>query len=421
MSLTDLALKTRYHPDNCDDIIAEFYRPALAQAVSYDRTTYEFRPSALAAVGRGLQDFLLADGHIRLICNYELSMPVYQAIQDGLTQAQNVLHEHAPPESLIESANLLDEERKRALDLLTWLVAQERIDIKVAFVQEGRHIFHEKEGILTDAEGNRIAFSGSANETRSAWLENYERTMVFTDWNEPHRVDDAQRDFDTLWEGRSRAAVITPISETHIDAMRQIAPRQCPVRPPNADAHRYWTHVSNAMRHNPATSVATIPASLWPHQQAFFQKHAQDDDSPVRKLIADEVGLGKTLQAASLLKWRINQGKASRFLILTPAGSRRQWQDELHDRLNISVPIMERRQNRVMLIYPDGNEEFAPYDHWTQPQAIVSYHWARRDTDALMETARQASYDFIIVDEAHHARYSEPENTRRRQTNQYLP
>ncbi len=420
MALTDLALKTRYHPDNCDDIIAEFYRPALAQAVSYDRTTYEFSPHALAAVGRGLESFLLADGHIRLICNCDLSPDVYQAIKDGLKQAQDVLREVAPPESLIESSGLPHEEAKRAFDLLTWLVAQRRIDIKVAFVQEGRRLFHEKEGILTDAGGNRIAFSGSANETRAAWLENYERTMVFTDWKEPDRVDDAQRDFDTLWEGKSKTAVITPISETHIDALKRIAPRHCPVRPPNANARRYWTHVNNTVRHNPATSVATVPTSLWPHQQAFFHKHAQDSNSPARKLIADEVGLGKTLQAASLLKWRINQGKASRFLILTPASSRHQWQEELHDRLNISVPIMERRQNRVMLTHPGGSEEFAPHDYWAQPQAIASYHWARRDALALMEVAQRANYDFIIVDEAHHARYSEPENARRRQPNQYL-
>ena len=420
MALTDLTLKTRYHPDNCDDIIAEFYRPALAQAVNYDRTTYEFSPHALAAVGRGLESFLLADGHIRLICNYELSKPVYQAIHDGLKQAQDALVEAVPPRNLFESSDLLHEEQKRALDLLTWLVTQERIDIQVAFVQAGHRLFHEKEGILTDAEGNRIAFSGSANETRAAWLENYEVTSVFTDWLESHRVDDIQNHFDMLWGHRSKAAIITPISDTHINALKQIAPRRSPVQPPNADAHRYWTHVREVVRHEPATSIATIPASLWPHQQAFFQKHAKDDNNPVRKLIADEVGLGKTLQAASLLKWRINQGKASRFLILTPAGSRRQWQDELRDRMNISVPIMERRQNRVMLLHPDGNEEFAPYDHWNQSHAIASYHWARRDSAALLEAAQQAGYDFIIIDEAHHARYSEPENARRRQPNQYL-
>ena len=299
MPLTDLALKTRYHPDNCDDIIAEFYRPALAQAVSYDRTTYEFTPYALAAVGRGLESFLLADGHIRLICNYELSPSVYQAIQDGLKEAQDVLVEAVPQKTLFESSDLPHEEAQRALDLLTWLVARGRIDIKVAFIQKGRRIFHEKEGILTDAEGNRIAFSGSANETRAAWLENYERTTVFTDWNEPHRVDDAQNDFDLLWENKSKAAIITPISETHINALKQIAPRRAPVRPPNADAHRYWTYVREVVRHDPATSIATIPVSLWPHQQAFFQKHAKEVNNPIRKLIADEVGLGKTLQAAS--------------------------------------------------------------------------------------------------------------------------
>ena len=138
MALTDLTLKSRYNPDNCDDIVAEFYRPALAQAVSYDRTTYTFSPNALAAVGRGLESFLLAEGHIRLICNCELSMPVYQAIKEGLAQAPDVLLEIVPPSTLIEYSDLEDKEQKRALNLLTWLVAQGRIEIKVAFVQEGR-------------------------------------------------------------------------------------------------------------------------------------------------------------------------------------------------------------------------------------------------------------------------------------------
>ena len=419
MALTDLTLKTKYTPDNCDDIIGEFYRPALAQAVSYDRTTYTFSPYALAAVGRGLESFLLADGHIRLICNYELSMPVYQAIKDGLNQAPDVLLEAVPPKSLIEPTDL-PEEGKRALELLTWLVAQGRIEIKVAFVQEGKHIFHGKEGILTDETGNRLAFAGSANETRAGWSYNYESTHVFTDWKESDHVDEAQRGFDYLWEGKSKFAIVTPISETHINALKQIAPTHPPVLPPSVLAHQHWTYVNDSLRHDSVTSVATIPASLWPHQQAFFQKHAQDDDSPARKLVADEVGLGKTLQAASLLKWRINQGKASRFLILTPAGSRSQWQDELYDRLNISVPIMERRQSHVILIYPDGREEFAPHDYWAQPQAIASYHWARRDAALLLEAARNGNYDFVIIDEAHHARYSNPENIKHRQPNQYL-
>ena len=419
MALTDLKLKTKYTPDNCNDIIGEFYRPALAEAVSYDRTTYTFSPYALAAVGRGLKSFLRADGHIRLICNYELDIPEYQAIKEGLKQAPDVLLEAVPPKSLIEPTDL-PEEGKRALELLTWLVAQGRIEIRVAFVQEGDRIFHEKEGILTDAAGNRVAFAGSANETRAGWSYNYESTLVFTDWKEADRVNQTQHDFDLLWEGKSKYAIVTPISETHINALKQIAPIHPPVLPPGVLAHQHWTYVNESLRHDSVTSVATIPASLWPHQQAFFQKHAHDDDSPVRKLVADEVGLGKTLQAASLLKWRINQGKASRFLILTPAGSRGQWQDELYDKLNISVPIMERQQNNVILTYPDGRVEDAPLDYWTQPQAIASYHWARRDSELLLEAARNGNYDFVIIDEAHHARYSNPDNIKHRQPNQYL-
>ena len=60
-------------------------------------------------------------------------------------------------------------------------------------------------------------------------------------------------------------------------------------------------------------------------------------------LIADEVGLGKTIQAGAVLKTLINQGKADRVLILTPAVARWQWQQELRHKFNIEVPVLDRR------------------------------------------------------------------------------
>ena len=423
MALTDLTLQPDYDRDNCPDIVAEFYVPALAQAVRYDRTTYTFSAGGLAAAARGLERFLEHDGHIRLICDQSIDQYVLDAIKAGRQQATDALRQQVSPQSLTQSVPE-DLETIDHLKLLTWLVAQGRIDIQIAY-KGGENLFHDKTGIMTDDKGNIVAFTGSANETRRGWVDNYESITVFNSWEEPHRVERQQEKFKRLWHNRSSQVHVEPIPDDYVAHLRNSAPATRPVSRPqqwdkNRLPQRHWQYVDHHIRHDPASTIATIPVELWPHQRAFFAQHSKDPDQPIRKLIADEVGLGKTLQAASLLKWRVNQSRADRFLILVPAGSRYQWQDELFERFNLSVPVMERVNRRTILTYPDGRVEEAPQQHWDQPRAIVSYAWARHRQQArdLMQQTHQ--YDFIIVDEAHHARFEAPNNDRHRRQNQYL-
>ena len=423
MALTDLTLQPDYDRDNCPDIVAEFYVPALAQAVRYDRTTYTFSAGGLAAAARGLERFLEHEGRIRLICDQSIDQSVLDAIKAGRQQAADALRQLVSPESLTES---LPEDLQTSdhLKLLTWLVAQGRIDIQIAY-KGGENLFHDKTGIMTDAKGNAVAFTGSANETRRGWVDNYESITVFSSWQEPVRVERQREKFERLWHNRSNQVHVEPVPDDYVAHLRNSAPPNRPAsRPQQLDKdqlpRRHWQYVDHHVRHDPASTIATIPVELWPHQRAFFAQHSQHPDQPIRKLIADEVGLGKTLQAASLLKWRVNQDCAERFLILVPAGSRYQWQEELFERFNLSVPVMERVNRRTVLTYPDGGVEEAPQKHWDQPQAIVSYAWARHGQQARDLAQQEHQYDIIIVDEAHHARFEAPNNDRRRRPNQYL-
>ena len=156
---------------------------------------------------------------------------------------------------------------------------------------------------------------------------------------------------------------------------------------------------------------------MWPHQESFRQQRATGP-GPDRILIADEVGLGKTIQAGILLKTRINQGKANRLLITTPRSARRQWQQELRHKFNIHVPIVERSGGQITLFHPDGTEEPSSCQPWELPQCIMSYHWTLRNREGFLHEAE--SYDTVIVDEAHHARYQEVNNPQRRRPNQFL-
>ena len=130
------------------------------------------------------------------------------------------------------------------------------------------------------------------------------------------------------------------------------------------------------------------------------------------------MGLGKTIQAGILLKTRMNQGIANRLLILTPKSALRQWQQELHHKFNIEVPILERSGTQMVLIHPDGSEEPAPDQPWDTPYCLISYHWLRRNRQTFL--ASDPQYDTVIVDEAHHARFQDVNDPQRRRPNQYL-
>ena len=77
------------------------------------------------------------------------------------------------------------------LKLLTWLIKDGRLDIKVAIPRLEGGIFHQKVGIFTDVRGDSIAFTGSLNESRLGWLLNDESISIFNSWeSQPHLLTD---------------------------------------------------------------------------------------------------------------------------------------------------------------------------------------------------------------------------------------
>ncbi len=424
MTLTTLTFRPTYDPDVCPDPVNEFYAPALAESVAYDRNTFTFNAHGLVAAAAGLAGLLRNDGRVRIICEpRELSEDVRQAIIDGHAQA---LLDTLPPEDLT-SITAGDIRVRNQLDIITWLVAQGRLEIRVAVPRTAEQgVFHAKTGIMADAEGNRISFDGSPNETESGWGRNYERFHLFRSWVEPERVQEDANHFERLWNDQSNVMRVIPIPEAYSEHLKAAAPETKPSLPPSGDVkdapvdygaqrNSYWQHVRDAIRNDPATTVATTPTALWPHQADFFNRHA-GGPGPDRLLIADEVGLGKTIQAGILLKARINQGKVKRLLVLAPRPACRQWQDELRHKFCLRVPVLETG-GKTRLAYPDGTETAAPNPPWGPDSLIVSYQWLRRRSAEFLASAPQ--YDMVIVDEAHRARFSEVA-TANRHPNQFL-
>lgn len=426
-SLRALHLLPAYDRETCPDLVQDFFLPVLHRATRYDRTTYNFDPKALAVAAAGLVGLINNGGRMRLICHHELSADVVEAVLAGQRTAEEALLESMDPQFITRIAPD-DLTGRHHLGLLTWLVKAGRLDIKVAIPNRRGAIFHQKIGLFADGQGNRIGFNGSLNESQAAWVLNDEGFSLFTSWNESAHLKPLVKKFEQLWANRYETLIVIPIPEALRQNLIAYAPKENPARrilpkpnPAPADIQqlraRLWTAIKQAVRHDPQTMVETCAAQLWPHQLAFWRRYAREAEKPPRVLIADEVGLGKTIQAGALLKTLINRELARRVLILVPAVSRWQWQEELRHKFNIAVPVLDRAGGKLRFIHPDGAREDASPDPWRDAfRLIVSYDWLRRHYERFLQD-EMPDYDLIIFDEAHHARYKD---IARRQDNAYL-
>lgn len=205
MSLLDVNLKQEYRSPR-DNIVNDFYIPLLKQSILYKRSVGFFSSSSLLEISYGISNLINNNGKIQLIASPNLSDEDIEAINKGYELRENII-ERVLLQYITEPQNYFEEER---LNLLATLIAQERLDIKIAFSLKDNRLglYHEKLGLMYDDENNVVAFSGSMNETETAFVSNYEIVDVFTSWNDNERVLIKQKAFDNLWNNNDEGAII---------------------------------------------------------------------------------------------------------------------------------------------------------------------------------------------------------------------
>lgn len=193
----------RGYKTNKNDVVKEFYIPVLKQSVLYKRAVGFFSSTALIELSKGISGLVRNGGKIKFIVSPLLSAEDIDAINKGY-EARDIVQE-ALLREFREPQNNSDAER---LGWLSQLIAIGVLEIKVAFTppQKVSGMYHEKIGVLYDGSGNKIAFTGSMNETINAFHNNYESIVVFNSLvtTDAQRVIDLENDFDSLWAGREK-------------------------------------------------------------------------------------------------------------------------------------------------------------------------------------------------------------------------
>ena len=438
--LRDRAWKLKYTPDN-GDLVRLFYVPALEDAERYDRLTGYFNAGGLALAARGVEGLARNGGRMRLIVGCTLKPAEIEAIEKGAALRELVARRLAdlplaPPDAAAQDA----------LELLAWMIARGHLDVKVAVPcgadgkpTHNHAIFHEKTGIVEDRAGDRIAWTGSLNETGTGWQGNWESFSVYTGWGpEPGRVDAEDDNFARLWaDGAGRAIVLDIPEAARRDLLRFLPSGDTPSRmegpespprgvpaaladtdgpapwpvdapPPSDRRNRAWAFIEKAPSLTPEgarVGEATAAVTPWPHQLRAFERLY--GGWPPRLLIADEVGLGKTVQAGMLLRQAWLAGLAKRILILAPRAVLGQWQIELREKFNLNWPIYDGRK---LVRYPSPalrgkhEREIDPRRWSEEPAVIASSHLMRRRERAAALLDDAEHWDLVVLDEAHHAR-----------------
>ncbi|MBD0020318.1 helicase-related protein [Gordonia sp. (in: high G+C Gram-positive bacteria)] len=142
--------------------------------------------------------------------------------------------------------------------------------------------------------------------------------------------------------------------------------------------------------HDPMLAVGTSDISPLPHQiRAVYGELLPR--TPLRFLLADDPGAGKTVMAGLYAKELMLRGDLTRMLIVAPGGLVEQWQDELGSKFGISATILGRELVNTSV----GGDPFM-----THPLLIARMDQLARDED-LREILARSEWDLVIVDEAH--------------------
>ena len=356
-----------------------FLSERLRGARTYDRIAGYFSSSILEIAGEAIDTM---EGKVRVVCNSQLDPA---DVRSARAAAQAIRREWCSSDPELGS-----ERGRDRFERLAGFLRSGKLEVRV--VPDHRFgLIHGKAGVIKVANGAETAFLGSVNESRTAWKLNYE--LLWED-DSPEAIRWVREEFDALWNCHEAF----PLAEAVVEDVERIARRTVF---PTVDA---WREKADPAGPIIETPVYRRQYGLWTHQKYFVAQafDAHRNASGARYVLADMVGLGKTVQLAmSALLMALWGDKP--ILIIAPKAILWQWQDEMRELLAMPSAVWNGRQwvdeNGV------GHPAVGPKGVTRCPRrvGIVSQGLFSANSEAADHLERM-EFECVILDEAHRAR-----------------
>jgi hypothetical protein len=191
LGLREIKLEEEYRSDR-NNMITDFFFPCLSNCIEYDRCVDFLSIRGLAGISMGFDNFTSGKAKLRMITGNRFKI----ADLNILTKLFSEKYTRRFDGKLI---------RDNKIQKLQDFINNGQIELKIAITnsEEISNLFSERIGIFKDENGEAVAFTGTSSSL-STQTRDFESVDVFTSWNDKSRVQRKIKDFEDLWENKTK-------------------------------------------------------------------------------------------------------------------------------------------------------------------------------------------------------------------------
>jgi superfamily II DNA or RNA helicase len=412
-------------------ILETYIKPLLEKSSFYYKISSFFSPNTIENILLQLDTCFRKKERVKLVIGVHDSaklIPVLEEIQNPNRNeklkiaVQNIIY------TGIEECLASMEKPTDFLHVFAELVKQDLIQIKIASVKkdylaylnsgnwpENDSTFHPKVSIFKDSV-DTVIMSGSINSTNKGYGDNVEEASFIGSWFSPSSVAYYENTFNDIWNGNHEESYtldfnneIKSVVDSIVKTSRSL--KQASIVQTNFS----YLQLTRLINDSPLFFHYSFKhIRLLPHQIGVYRLVLSR--WPIIGLIADEVGLGKTVEAGAVIKYLKRFFSINRTALLVPSSLRNQWQAEMYNLFGLEFYIYD--SNTRSLVFAPNNEVLhiipnvsrGNYFEHNVVNIIFSWHYLRSADGLNYKLDGNDEIDLVIVDEAHGARLSGDNN-----------
>jgi len=207
LGLREIELKEEYRSDK-DNIVTEFFFPCLSNCIEYDRCVDFLSVQTLATISMAFDNFAGGKAKLRMVTGHRFKTSDLNLFVKLFSEKNSKTFEG----KMIKDSKIQQ---------LQSIVDNGQMELKVAIPNSEQiaNSFSERIGIFRDEYDQAVAFTGTSRESFSAQTRDFESVDVFTSWNDKSRVERKLKDFEELWENKTKYVEVYDFMEAEENSL----------------------------------------------------------------------------------------------------------------------------------------------------------------------------------------------------------
>ena len=207
MGLREIELKEEYRSDK-DNIVTEFFFPCLSNCIEYDRCVDFLSVQTLATISMAFDNFAGGKAKLRMVTGHRFKTSDLNLFAKLFSEKNSKTFEG----KMIKDSKIQQ---------LQSIVDNGQMELKVAIPNSEQiaNSFSERIGIFRDEYDQAVAFTGTSRESFSSQTRDFESVDVFTSWNDKSRIERKMKDFEELWENKTKYVEVYDFMEAEKNSL----------------------------------------------------------------------------------------------------------------------------------------------------------------------------------------------------------